>query len=271
MTSRGHFGFQIHVFDSFIRVEGADAEICDALDRYIFPPVPHSGLTPSSPDIHLSVERNAGSFCVLLDDKLAASANTLHDAVLEAVKTLDDLVVHRMKLFRAVHAGAVLIEGRALLFPGSTHAGKSSLVAELLHCGASYFSDEYALIDNKGRMHSYPRPLLLRNGRPAQSLVLPEELNASFAAKSAPIGWILALDYVPGAVWKIQAMSQGEAVMLLLRNTPHQLEKSPEMIDCFLHAAANAVCYEGQRGEASEAATHVMELAGHKKQERRPD
>jgi len=265
MTSRDNLEFSIQAFDSFIHVECADSEIRDALERYIFPPVPRRSSAPSSPDIHLRVDHSAEGFRVLLNHKLAAFALTLHDAALAVVKALDDAVVHRMKMFRAVHSGAVLIGERALLVPGSTHAGKSSLVAELLRRGASYFSDEYALIDDEGRIHSYPRPLLLRNGSPQQSLVLPEELNASFATRPAPIGWILALDYVPGeASWDVHEMSQGEAVMLLLRNTPHEMAQSPEMVDFFLRVAANAICYAGKRCDVAEAATRVFDLIGRK-------
>jgi len=264
MISRGNLLFGIQAFDSSIRVECSNSEIRATLDRYLFPPLLRSEPDSCSPDIHLSVDHADGFFHILLDHKLAASAVTLHDAALAAVKALDDLVVHRMRMFRAVHAGAVLIDGRALLLPGSTHAGKSSLVAELLRRGASHFSDEYALIDSQGCVHSYPRPLLLRNGRPLQSLVLPEELNASFAVSSAPVGWILALEYVPGADWGIREMSQGEAVMLLLSNTPHEMAQSPEMIHSFMRVAGNAVCFEGKRGDAVEAAAHVAHLISRK-------
>lgn len=260
MTSRGNLAFGIRAFDCSIRVECSNSEIRDTLDRYLFPPLPRSESDSSSPDIHLSVDQVDAGFRVLIDHKLAACAVTLHAAALASVKALDNLVVHRIKMFRAVHAGAVLIDGRALLLPGSTHAGKSSLVAELLRHGASHFSDEYALIDSQGRTHSYPRPLLLRNGGPLQSLVLPEELNASFATNPAPVGWILALEYVPGADWGIREMSQGEAVMLLLSNTPHEMAQSPEMIDSFMRVAGNAVCFEGKRGDAFEAATDVINL-----------
>ena len=263
MTSRCNFGFGIHAFDSSIRVECADGEICEALERFIFPPLPRRSV-PSSPDIHLRVDNCTEGFRVLLNHKLVASVITLHDAALAAVKALDDAVVRRMKIFRAVHAGAVLIGGSALLLPGSTHAGKSSLVAELLRRGASNFSDEYALIDNEGRVHSYPRPLLLRNGLPRQSLVLPEELDASFATCSASVGWILALNYVPAAAWDIHRMSQAEAAMLLLRNSPHEMAQSDEMVDFFRRVAANAVCYAGQRCDVAEAATHVIDLVGRK-------
>jgi hypothetical protein len=261
MTSSGNLEFGVDVFDSSIHVECADSEILEVLKRYVFPPVPHRNSAASSPDIHLSIGRGARDFWVSLNHKPAASAVTLHDAALAAVKALDDAVVHRMKMFRAVHAGAVLINETAVILPGSTHAGKSSLVAELLRQGASCFSDEYALIDNEGQVHSYPRPLLLRNGLPRQSLVLPEELNAGFAVCSAPVGWIFALDYVVGEeAWNMHEMAQSEAVMLLLRNTPHEMAHSPEIVDFFLRVAANAVCYAGQRCDAAEAATRVIDL-----------
>ena len=264
MTSRGSLVFSIDAFDSSIRVESSDSEIRDALHRYLFPPLPHHESAPSSPDACVSVERAAEGFRVQVNNKVAASSDTLHDAVLAAVKALDDVVVHRMKSFRAVHAGAVLIGGTVLLFPGSTHAGKSSLVAELLRRGASHFSDEYALIDSQGRVHSYPRPLLLRNGGPLQSLVLPEELNTSFAVEPARVGWIIALDYIPGAAWDVSEMSQGEAVMLLLRNTPHEMAESPAMVEFFLRVAGDASCFRGIRGDAVEAATRIFNLLGHK-------
>jgi len=264
MTSRGSLVFGIHAFDSSIRVECGDSEIRDALVQFLFPPLPHCESAPPSPDVLLSVERVAEGFRVRINDNLAVSSATLHDAALAAVKALDDLVVHRMKMFRAVHAGAVLIEETALLFPGSTHAGKSSLAAELLRRGASHFSDEYALIDSHGRVHSYPRPLLLRNGSPRQSLVLPEELSARFAVQPARVGWIFALDYVPGSSWDVCEMSQGEALMLLLHNTPHEMSQSHDMIEFFVRVAANAACYRGQRGDVVEAATRILNLVGHK-------
>jgi hypothetical protein len=260
MVSRGNPVFGIRAFDSSILIESADSEIRDALDRYLFPPLPRCESAPTSPDIHLFVDREGDRFRVEVDRKFAASAVTLHDASLAAVKALDDVVVHRMKTYRAIHAGAVLIEGKALLLPGSSHAGKSALAAELLRRGASHFSDEYALIDSEGRIHSYPRPRLLRKGGPLQTLVLPQELNAGFAAHPAPVGWILALDYSPGATWDVHKMSQGEAVMLLLRNTPHEMAKSPEMIDFFVRVADKAVCFAGKRGDAAEAATHIFDL-----------
>src|SRR6201989_340392 len=43
-----------------------------------------------------------------------------------------------------VHAGAVGWRGRAILIPGRSFSGKTTLVAELVKAGAKYYSDEYA-------------------------------------------------------------------------------------------------------------------------------
>ena len=260
MESYGNFEFGLEAFDSFIHVECSDAEIICELARYIFPPLGRAKSKRCSPDILLRVDSCAQGFGVFIDDQASVMVTDRHDAVLAAVKALDDAVVHRMKTFRAVHAGAVMIDGRALLLPGSSHAGKSSLVVELLRRGASCFSDEYAFIDNEGNVHSYPRPLLIRNGQPRQSLSLPEELGSTFAVDAAPVGWILALEYVSLGKWDVRQIEQSEAVMYLLRNTPHEMARSPEMVDFFLRTAANAACYAGQRCDVNEAATHVLDL-----------
>src|SRR5690348_5169542 len=68
----------------------------------------------------------------------------------------------RRELF--VHAGVVAWKGQAILLPGKSYSGKSTLVAELVRAGATYYSDEYAVLDRRGRVHPYPRPLTLRNG-----------------------------------------------------------------------------------------------------------
>jgi hypothetical protein len=97
-----------------------------------------------------------------------------------------------------------------------------------------------------------------------QSLVLPGDLNSRFAVGTAPVGWILALDYLPGEAWNVHEVAQAEAVMLLLRNTPHEMAKSPEMIEFFLRVARNAVCYAGRRCDAVEAASRILDLVSRK-------
>jgi len=259
--SSGSFVFGIRAVDSFIRVESTDSEVHSMLERYIFPPLPRSPSFAAAPDISLWVEEGRNEFRVLINHQWVATASCVQDATLAAVKALDDAVVRRLTGLRAVHAGAVVVDGGALILPGSTHVGKSALVAELLKRGASHLSDEYALIDKQGCVHAYPRPLLLRNDGIFQSLTLPTELNASFAIDSpSPVRWIIATSFTPGGKWSLHKLSQSEAVMLLLCNTPHEMAQSPEIVDLFLRVAANSVSYQGTRGDAGEAADCILDL-----------
>ena len=60
-----------------------------------------------------------------------------------------------------VHAGAVSWKGQGIILPANSGLGKSTLIAELIKLGAKYFSDEYAVLDERGRIHSFPKPLSL--------------------------------------------------------------------------------------------------------------
>src|SRR6266700_1389758 len=61
-----------------------------------------------------------------------------------------------------VHAGVVGWRGQAIVIPGMSFSGKSTLVAALVRAGATYYSDEYAVFDARGRVHPYARKLSLR-------------------------------------------------------------------------------------------------------------
>ena len=260
MKARCSYISGIRAFESAIRIEFENAEIRDAVDRFLLPTLPRCEVAAESADVRIAVLKDSREFQVFIDEREVASADTVEAAALGAVKALDDALVQKLRTLRAVHAGAVVLQGKALLIPGSSHAGKSSLVAALLRRGAAHLSDEYALVDREGRVHAYPRPLLLRNGSPRQTLVLPSDLNAHFQLKPVEVGWILAVDYDPEGAWNVMPISQAEAVMRLLRNTPHEMERSPEMVELFTRAAAAAECYAGTRGDVVEAVDSILAL-----------
>jgi len=260
MSERCRYFFDVRAFDCGLWVGSDNEEVRDLLDRFVLPGMRRSDVPADATDVRMAVLSSPGGFNIVVNGSRVVEAATAADAVLAAVKALDDLLVRKLRALRAVHAGAVVLEGKALVIPGSSHAGKSSLVAELLRRGATHLSDEYALVDGEGRVHAYPRPLLLRDGNPRQRMVLPEEMNASFAIKPVSVGWIVAVDYDPAAKWDLHPISQGEAVMVLLRNTPHEMGQSPEMIASFTRCAARAKCFAGTRGDVVDAAQRMLEL-----------
>ncbi len=255
-------GFHVRAFDCCIEAAADCAESCAVLDRYIFPTIPRSDASGSGSDIALRVSRAGEAFRLSVDGKEVASAPQPIGLVPDIVHAIDEAVVRRLSALRAVHAGTVQCNGRVLLLPGMTHSGKSSIVAELLRRGATYFSDEYALIDPEGRVHPYPRPLLLRDGGDRQVPVLAGELNAPVGDGPAPPGWILLLNYQAGESWNVVPLAQSLAVLALLENTPHELARSPRMMEQFERAVAGAKCYAGKRGDAADAAIEILRLIG---------
>ncbi len=254
------FSFEVHAFDCHIEATADCAESFAVLDRCIFPTLPRSGPIGADPNIALRVTRAGKAFQLSVDGHQAASAPQPIGLAPEIVHAIDEAIVQRLSARRAVHAGTVLCNGRVLLLPGATHSGKSSAVAELLRRGATYFSDEYALIDGDGLVHPYPRPLLLRNGGAEQVPVLAGELNAPVGDGPAPLGWIFLLDYKAGQSWRVLPMAQSLAVLALLQNTPHELAASPQMVEQFERAVAGATCYAGRRGDAADAALEILRL-----------
>jgi hypothetical protein len=255
-------GFEVRAFDCTVRVATESAHAYSVLDRYIFPSFPRADLNSAHPEIFIRIAQSAGEFHLLVDDAPVVSASQAIELVPHLIHAVDETVVQHLSTLRAVHAGTVLWNGRALLIPGKTHSGKSSMVAELLRRGATYFSDEYALVDAEGRVHPYPRPLLLRNDSDEQFPVLPGECNAEVGKAPAPVGWILLLEYQPGSAWSIQAVPQSLALLGLLQNTPHALADSPQMASAFQSAVAGAACYAGCRPDAVDAAEKILELIG---------
>ncbi len=251
---------RVRAFGCTIDVVSEGREARAFLERYVFPPLPREEAGPDLPDITLHLVQAAGQFHLSVNDVAVGSSDRPKELAAKLINAIDETVIQRIKRLYAVHAGAILIGGRGMLLPGGTHAGKSSLVGELLRRGARYFSDEYALIDSAGLVHSYPRPLLMRNGTPKQLPVLPEECNSSVAEAPAPVRWILSLEYHAGGSWSVTEVPQSMAMMALLQNTPHALADAPEMVRSFERAVAGAACLAGRRGEVSDAVDHILRL-----------
>src|SRR5262249_10896677 len=94
--------------------------------------------------------------------RLARSANV--DEVFDRVESDLRLFVAELARNRIfVHAGVVGWKGKAIVIPGPSYSGKSTIVAALVRAGASYYSDEYAVFDARGRVHPFAKDLEMRD------------------------------------------------------------------------------------------------------------
>ncbi len=163
--------------------------------------------------------------------------------------------------FVFVHAGAVAHRGRAIVIPGPSFSGKTTLVRALVEAGAVYYSDEYAALDERGLVHAYARPLAIR-GRDLIAVGHPVgTLGGSAGETPVPVGVIARAQYRPGAQWQPQRQSAARAVLVLLENALPARGGHQQMLTAVRHAAAHAEVLEGERGDATATAAELMTAA----------
>ncbi len=183
---------------------------------------------------------------------------------LESCLQHDVAVSARHKLF--VHAGVVGWRGKAIVMPGASYSGKSSLVAELVRAGATYYSDEYAVFDRSGRVHPYRRRLSLRTGG-TKTRYAVEAPGGRAGARSLSVGWIAITAYQPGANWCPALLTPAQALLALLKNTVVARIQPQLALSTLGRVVARAVALESQRGEARETVLHLLhEVATESKQ-----
>ncbi|MBZ5724953.1 MAG: hypothetical protein LAP87_08150 [Acidobacteriia bacterium] len=232
------------------------------LERYLLPWLPRTAASPKNADAVFRIERgeDGAGFQVRVDGRVAACVSTLTEVVSVLQEMMDEAIVQRITGSVVVHAGAVAYGGAAVLLPGSSHAGKSTLVAELLGRGCTYFSDEYALLDGEGRLHSYPRALMMRDSQGEHFPQLAAEWNAATGRHAERVGLVMALEHAPGAAWSVRSVPQSEMVLTLLKHTPQLMADSGNMVSQLARTCAGAECYAGVRGEAADAADRILSL-----------
>ena len=162
-----------------------------------------------------------------------------------------------------VHAGAVGWRGRAIVLPGRTLSGKTTLVAALVRAGATYYSDDYAVLDARGRVHPFPRPLSIRPpGRFIQERFAVEELGGRAADRPAPVGLVVVTEYSPRVKgWRPQQVSQGQGVLELLGHAVAARRRPEPVLTALQEAAAGARILKGRRGEAERVTEKILEAA----------
>jgi len=158
-----------------------------------------------------------------------------------------------------VHAGAVAWRDRAIVIPGRSGAGKTTLVAALIAAGATYFSDEYAVLDKDGLLHPYARPLSIRQGenrRLRQCAV--NDLGGHAASTPLPVGFVIQTAYRPGANWEPTILSTGEGAHAMFANTLAARDRPAFAYSILSRAASGALSLAGDRGEAEATAKAIL-------------
>ncbi len=133
------------------------------------------------------------------------------------------------------------------------------LVAALVDAGATYYSDEYAVLDAAGRVWPFTRPLSLRThkGDPGRRLELDELGRVGEAP--LPVGAIWLTKYVAGTRARPDAPSPGRAVLRILEHTLTARQRPQAALATLAAAARRAKLFSGPRGSARAAARWLLD------------
>jgi hypothetical protein len=183
------------------------------------------------------------------------------DAILEILERELQLYVAehaRRRVF--VHAAVVGWRGRAIVIPGRSESGKTTLVKALVEAGATYYSDEYAVLDERGRVHPFSKPMSVRrNGDRGARELFPEDLSGMSGVKALPVGLVIATSYQEGSRWRPRQLLPGRAVMALLAHTVPLRRKPERALSTLRQVVADALVLKGVRGEAGEVAGAILD------------
>ncbi|HKO61573.1 MAG TPA: hypothetical protein VJV03_10470 [Pyrinomonadaceae bacterium] len=257
-------GFSLRAFGVDIGIRSNDPETLHRVAEHL-PPYWERINTPAVDRVYSILHRNGSgegsrrqSTVYTNADRLMRSDNL--NELFEAFESNVRMFVAEFAKDRVfVHAGVVGWSGQAIVVPGRSFSGKSTLVAALVRAGATYYSDEYAVIDASGRVHPYFKPIELRaEGTNKQSKFDVSSLGGHEGTESLPVGLVLITKYKPDATWRPRKLTSGKAVLELLNNTVSARRDPEAALNALRHVVASADVVKGVRGEAEQTAPLIL-------------
>ena len=231
--------------------------VLDQLPVPVRPRLHVSEVPGPDPDLSLAFVEGADGWELIIDDESSGVAS-LAVQWDRAWRHLELQMAARSEDPVFVHAGAVAIDGVGIVLPGRSGLGKTTLVLGLCRAGATYFSDEYALLDRQGRLHPYARDPHVRAGRSGRGEPTPlGEYTDRVGDGPVPVAGVLVARFEDGSAWAPVARSDRDCALVLLDNAVGARVRTPAVMDVVAAVAGSSWCAEGVRGDTVEVAEWV--------------
>jgi hypothetical protein len=146
-----------------------------------------------------------------------------------------------------VHAGVAALNGLTIICPGRSYSGKSTLIKSLLDAGATYFSDEYAVFDEQGHVHSFPFPMSLRYPVTARYQVRSETTGTGPVRPDI----VLFARFQPNRRWRPRELSPSDALLQLTRHSLAMRSRPGTVLSVLSRVAKMSRTYTGIRGDTA--------------------
>jgi hypothetical protein len=201
----------------------------------------------------------SGAHQLYCDSALIACSHDLASVLVSFTQHAELLTAYQAQDHLLIHAGVVGWQGRAILIPGRSMTGKTSLVRALVAVGATYYSDEFAVLDQHGLVHPYPVPLSIRgmHGLPVQKTPV-EKLGGQVGITPLPVALVVVTAYQPQARWRPAALSSGRALLALMDNAVAARREPSYSMPILRAALTEASAVQSKRGEAGAVARALL-------------
>lgn len=202
-------------------------------------------------------ERDA-SFLLLADGRPLVRSSDFSEIADAFEENLRWLIAERSPRRVFLRAGVVGWRDRAIVIPGGRGTGKSLLVRALMAAGASYLSDDYAVLDGS-MVEPYPSRVPYWPS-PSHGLACwLQEFAAAREPKPVPVGVVLFAPYQPGAVFRPKLISRGKALLGMFKHAVAAQRNPAHVLRTLEAVTRRCNALEGVRGDARAVAAYLLE------------
>jgi hypothetical protein len=161
-----------------------------------------------------------------------------------------------------IHSGVVSWKGKAIIIPAKSMGGKTTLTAALVKRGALYYSDEYAILDEEGFVHPFPKTLSIRgildNHQQVEHTV--EEIGGKSALEKTRIGMFLISRYQSNVQWNPQILSRANGIFEILNHTVPIRTNPDYTFRVLTQAVSQAVIVKADRGDVLKSVNLILDF-----------
>jgi HprK-related kinase A len=260
------------------RVRAERPEIVDRLAE-LYPSGPMPDLACSC---EVVVADRAGTHEILVDGQSVGSAASLAEAVARVEYLINRAAAVALVDHILVHAGVVAVGGDAIVLPGPSGRGKSTLVAALCLSGLAYASDELAVLDPvTAAVRPFAKAICLKEGgwraiashfpEVTPHLAAPGEEGMTryltpprLCRSDAPmrVRHVVLPMRRPGATADLAPIHRSEAIAELAEHALNLPRHGYRGVETLLELAAGAECYALTYDDLGGAIARLAELTG---------
>jgi hypothetical protein len=247
--------YRFHGYGASVRVDAPVDIPLTELGSQVAPEISGERANRGSSDLHLT--RWNGDFHLTYGERRYGPYRTMENAT-RGLSNAIHFVIGKRSPMTFLHAGAVEVDGQAVVFPGRSRWGKSMLVASLVDQGCGYLSDEYAVISPEGAVFPLSKPIRLRGGDGESGFNIGRK--GASAPGGFPCGAVILTRYVDGATWRPQALTPGQAAFEALSAALQSRDEPGQVMRSIAAMVCEAACYKGDRGGDEPTAATLRSL-----------